>query len=282
MLALLGDGAVELLLLLVELVDDALALALLLLEAVVLLARRGEGLVLLLVREVELPAVSAEGLLFLLDGEPLGAQVLGVVGGVAHAAVELVEVARHEYEAPLVLQQAVAVHVEERAAVLLLAGGEVGGETVGLALQHADAAVERVDLLLVSVHYLPLLVYLAVDDGQIAELRVHVLPGRAEQLFGVGYLLLERGALLLQLLDALAGLRVGGRGGEEEHDGGEEVSVELGEVHFRLTLSGVSGWRPARRTGGGAGRRPRGGCICRKGGCGFPIHRRCSDARAAC
>ena len=229
--ARLLDGGLQLRLLLVELVDYGLALLLLALEGVALLAGGGQQLVLLGLGGGELLLLGAERFLLFLDDFALDADVLGVFGGVAHAAVHLPETLRHENECPLVLQQPVAVHVEHGAAVLLLTDGEVAPEGGDLLLEPDDVGTEGRDVGLHAVDKLLLLGDLGIKERQVVELRLDTLTGGVEQLLGLRDALLQGGALFLELLDALTVLRGQGKGRAAEQQEQRAERREYSDWH---------------------------------------------------
>ena len=99
----------------------------------------------------------------------------------------------------------------------MLAGGEFGRKGGYLFFQPVDVACQSGGFFFVAGHYFLLFVNLSVEYSQIVELRADVFFCRAQELFGVGYLFLQRCALLLQLLDAAVGLRAGSEAGSEQY-----------------------------------------------------------------
>ena len=203
----MGQCALQLLLLLVQLVDHLLAFALLTLQLLLLGLSFGHEAVLLLLHAGQLVALDADGLLLLADELGLGLLELGELGDVAQAAVHLPEIPGREYELPLGGLHAVAEHVGHGALVLALALAEVGFEPVELRLQGAQCGRELVHLGPDGVDVAALAVNLRADDLQVGQLRGHVLLGAAQELLVAGDVLFDGRLLLLERTYLLVGLR---------------------------------------------------------------------------
>ena len=231
LLLLLGDEVLHGLLLLLQLVDEHLLLALLRLHLATLGLATAEQGTFLGAGGLQLLLLLLHLLLLLLDGLALGTLVGGVLVHETGAAVHLVDGGGAEDEQGLVLGLAVAAHIAHGLAVVVLTLAEFLLQHDHLGVEQGDMSVEGVDLDLDGVEGQPLHVYLVAQREDV----LHLLAHAAVQ-FGLltfvlgnvvthtltlglglltlrGLLLTRGGLLLLALLDGgCGGLATGRRG----------------------------------------------------------------------
>ena len=207
-LLMLGYQALYGLLLTLQPIHSLLLLILLGLQLALCLLALVEQLVFGALGLLQLAVLLVQFLLFLFDEFALRPLVCRIFAHEAQASVSLRQTLGTEDEHQLILYGPVLTHVTHRLDIFLLALIKLALECAYLRAQDTDIIVQTLDFRLEALDGLLLVVDLAIDDHEILQALRHVgLVGLQLALLHLDFLL-DLGALRLQSLDLVGGIRL--------------------------------------------------------------------------